>query len=708
MMRTVRGWAGVAMALAWLVPGASMARVGEPATTTLSNGLRVVVFPRPRLPIVQFSLMVPAGVADEPADAPGVASATAQLLLQGTASRSGAQYAAELETLGGNIAANAGRDATTFTGAFHARDFEAGIELLADAVLHPLFGDAELDQFRRGALEAVLQLRAAPLTVAEEELWAGTMRGHPYARPLFGTAAGMVGLTPAQLQAFHRDHIRPDRAVLAIAGDVTPEHAFAIVTQAFGSWAGTAVPPHVTPVPKFPLRSTVRLVDRPGPTAQIRIGLTGPARASPDFLPLQVAVQRLGALLPGAGTRDNDVRAGLAGLDDGGLLSIAASARADSAGAMLASLRAALTRLTATPPTDDELAPARHVLASTWPMGFESLGNVIGQWLALEAAHVPGAELDAFPAHVEAVTAAQVRAALQRWVDPARMVIVAVGPASVLRPQLARFGAVTVVQEAMPAAAAGPAAATPAASSSLGSATPEQRRRGRAVIAQAMIAHGGEARLRRVEDTVMEGDMTIATPEGKDTMGQLQQVRKDPWKMLLATRFMGFDTQQVLNGRRGWSRYAGDSVVVSDADSTANEGLRSGFSSDVVHLLRAAADPRARVAWRGRTTVAGRTTDIVEVDAVDAAPRRLYIDATNHRLLAMDQNEARPGSGAYTTRRIYKDYRQVSGVWWPHYEERLLAGQRVMTLTLHRVAVNTGVEDATFRKPATPEPGFVH
>ena len=45
------------------------------------------------------------------------------------------------------------------------------------------------------------------------------------------------------------------------------------------------------------------------------------------------------------------------------------------------------------------------------------------------------------------------------------------------------------------------------------------------------------------------------------------------------------------------------------------------------------------------------------------------------------------------------DLRDVNGVLWPYYEERLLDGERTMTFTLRRVATNTGVKDEAFRPP---------
>ena len=109
----------------------------------------------------------------------------------------------------------------------------------------------------------------------------------------------------------------------------------------------------------------------------------------------------------------------------------------------------------------------------------------------------------------------------------------------------------------------------------------------------------------------------------------------------------------------------------------------------------------SRVAWRGRERVGGQNAEVVEVVAPDGDRRILFLDDPNHRLVGMEQNEA-----GHSARRLYRDFRDVNGVQWPFGEDRMLDGQRVMTLTLRRVAFNGGLTDQMFRKPGTaPEPG---
>jgi hypothetical protein len=167
-------------------------------------------------------------------------------------------------------------------------------------------------------------------------------------------------------------------------------------------------------------------------------------------------------------------------------------------------------------------------------------------------------------------------------------------------------------------------------------------------------------------------------------------------RFMFSTTFPVLHTVQVLDGARAWSLADANPPRFVDMDSLAIAGLRAGFRSDLQHLLITVADPTTRVAWRGVERVDEADADVIEMVASDGERRVLFLDAASHRLVAMEQNE-----GGHSARRHYRDYRDVNGVLWPFSEERLLDGQRAMSLTLRRVAFNAGVKDELFRKPGS-------
>jgi zinc protease len=679
-----------------------------PVLRTLPNGLRVAVFQDHRLPLVHLQLLLPAGGAQDAEETPGAANATALLLRAGTSSRTAGAFAADVDFLGGSISGTAARDYSVVSGTFLSADFEAGLELFADAVVNPVFPPEEVDRLRAQAAEQLLPGRQNPAAQAEDRLWAVAFQGHPYGRSPLGTLETLGRLDRETVRAFHRDFYRPDRAVLAIAGDVNVEGAFAAASDRFGSWAGRAVTPPRPAVPAPPAAMRIRLVDRPGlARSEVRIGLVCPSRTDPDALPLQAANDILGGGLSSRFTRSLqadgglsfDVRSSYAILRDAGLVSLGTSARNDSVGILVVRLRDELARLRTQPPAEAEVAAVRRYFESTFPLQFQTPGALIAQWMGADFYGLTSAWLDHYVENVRAVTAAQVDAAASRWLDPSRCVVVVVGPAAELKAQLETVGPVEVAVAGAGAVVAGPVATPPASA--------EQKKRGRDLLARTIAAHGGLERLRRVTDTTLEGDMVVQL-EGRSVTLLVRQVRKEPLRMRYSTRISSMENGQILNGARGWFYSNGDSLRVMTVDSVRVEALRAVFRSDVVHSLLAAAEPAVEVAWLGPGRADGRAADVLEVTAAaspgggPAEQRLLYLDATDHRLIAEDLGDAGMRANPVAVRRVYRDYRTVAGVSWPFYEERLLGGTKTMTLSLQSVTINTGVSDREF-EPPTPE-----
>jgi zinc protease len=678
-----------------------------PVVRTLPNGLRVAVFQDHRLPLVQMQLLLPAGGAQDAAETPGLANATALLLRAGTSSRTAGAFAADLDFLGGNISAAATRDYSAVNGTFLSADFEAGLELFADAVVNPIFPPEEVERFRAQAAEQLLQARQNPAAQAEDQLWALAFQGHPYGQNPLGVLESLGRLDREAVRAFHRDFYRPDRAVLAIAGDVDPERAFAVANDRFGIWAGRSVALSRPPAPAPPAAMRIQLVDRPGlARSEVRIGLVCPSRTDPDALPLQTASYILGSGASSRFARSQredgglpcDVRSSTAVLRDAGLVSLGTTVRNDSVAIVVGRMRDELARLRTQPPGEAEVAAVRRGFENSYPLQFQTPEALIAQWLGADFYGLTSAWLEHYVENVRAVTAAQVDAAAARWLDPSRCVVVVVGPADELKGLLEALGPVEVAASGGATAVAAPAPAAPRL------ASPGQKKRGRELLALTLAAHGGLERLRHVKDTTLEGDMVLEM-EGRSLTVVVRQVRKEPLRLRYSTRISDVENGQVLDGARGWLYSSGDSLRVAGLDSVGVEALRVVFRSDVVHSLLAAADPAVEVAWLGPGRADGRAADVLEVTAPappgggPAEQRLLYLDATDHRLIAEDLGDAGMRASVMAVRRVYRDYRTVAGVPWPFHEERMRGGTKTMTLSLQTVTINTGVSDLMFQPP---------
>ena len=679
------------------VAAAAAGAAGAPAQRTLDNGLRIAVFPDPHLAMVQVQLLVPAGVAAEPAGEEGVAYVTAELLRHGTTSRDPRAFAQELALLGGKLTSSVGRDYATVNGLFLSGDFESGLELLSDAVIYPIFDPVELRRVQGQALRQLAQLEQSPGLVADDQIWRLAFDGHPYGRPASGSFGPVSELDAGRVREFWSDRYRPDHAVLAIAGDVTPERAIAVADEWFGRWSGKGAEPpaHVRAPAADHVR--IRIVDRPGSRAELRLGALAPAGGTPD----ETALLAAGMLYGGApadrpgGERSvfgRELRTAYTALADAGLFIVAASAPSDSAGAavsiMLGDLRA-LGR----PPGEAELASVKRLLKNTFPMSFETLAARTASWLAADFRGSGMEFFDRYAGRVDSLAPAGLARAAQRWLDPSRVVLVAVGPAAALKSQLEKFGKVELARSdtALAQATNRRGEAGPHAAPTLA-----QRARGRALVAKMLAAHGGLAKLRSIKDTRVEA-IAIIDVNGHKLEGSLVQARREPDHMVYITDFGGLATRQTLIGNTGWQLASGDSEA-KPADQETVGALKSGFGSDLHHLLLAASDPRARVWARGTETIDTLAALAVVVEPPGQSPRTYYLHPKTYRLLGFDQGDSRSGALA---RRKFSDFQTVGGILWPYHEQRLLNGETVMQVDVRSVRFNTGVPDAAFEMPAS-------
>src|SRR6185437_16079098 len=135
----------VLLALALTAPlDAAALRLPPFSRQVLPNGLTLEVMQRKGVPLVEIDVAVKGGIESDPADQPGLAEVTGELLRKGTASRSSDQFSRDLDALGGRYRIRADAQSTLLQSEFLSKDFSAGLALISDAVLHPTFPESEV------------------------------------------------------------------------------------------------------------------------------------------------------------------------------------------------------------------------------------------------------------------------------------------------------------------------------------------------------------------------------------------------------------------------------------------------------------------------------------------------------------------------------------------------------------------------------------
>ena len=195
---------------------------------------------------------------------------------------------------------------------------------------------------------------------------------------------------------------------------------------------------------------------------------------------------------------------------------------------------------------------------------------------------------------------------------------------------------------------------------------------------------------------VNEGEMMLYAGQ-QEFSGQFSNVLQDPDRLSFATRILQFESRQVLVADSAWTLAQSDTAALMPVDSAGVATLKASLHGDLVHLLRAAHAPGSRAARRGVEAIRGRNCDLVDFVAPGGTRWRFAIDVVTHRVLAIDG--ALGNDLKWHQRRLYSEFKPVSGLILPTVEERFAEGERVSRFTTTRASVNQEIDQALFRKP---------
>jgi zinc protease len=423
-------------------PGAAV----EPATPAvaerrLSNGMRILIARKPGLPLVSARLSFEAGSSDDPSGKAGVASFTAALLDQGTATRSAPEIATEVERLGATVGAGAGSDFTNVFASSPSNVFPQTLALMADVVRNPAFAAEELDRAKTLALNGLRVQLSQPGPVAGLAAARAVYGDAPYAVPGSGTPGTIPGLTRDDVVGFHQARYRPSQATLVFSGDITPDAAYALAEQAFGDWREPAGAAMAAGDPAgAPVAPRVIVIDQPGAgQAAVVTALRGIARTDEDYFPMLVGNALLGGGFSARLNQEIRIKRGLsygAGSNlgvrqDEGILLANAQTRNDAAPQVAELMLAEISRLSDTTATEADLAPRKATLIGAFGRQLETVDELGGLVANLALYGLPMSNLATYADDVNGVTPAAIQAAAAEHLPASGASVVIVGDASV-------------------------------------------------------------------------------------------------------------------------------------------------------------------------------------------------------------------------------------------------------------------------------------
>ena len=426
---------------------------------TLSNGLPIWVVGIHKVPTIHLQLVVRAGSGADPVQKFGLASLTADMLDEGAGNRTALEIADAIDYLGAELSTSSGSDASYVELHVPVARLGDALPIMADVVARPTFPEAELKRLREERLTSLLQAQDDPERLVEfafpRLLYGAT---HRYGTASLGTAVSLQGFTVDDLKNFDAAHYRPGNATLVVTGDIAADKVVPMLEQTLGSWKGPASPQ--TPLPTAPQPTTRRvfLIDKPGAAqSQIRIGSVGVPRSTPDYFALRVLntilggsfTSRLNANLReqhgyayGAGSTFDMRRAA-------GPFYAAAGVQTDKTADALKEFFNELNRIHEVVPAA-ELERAKNYLALQLPRNFETTRAVANSLSQIYVFDLPEDFYATYADRVRAITAADVKRAADKYIQPDKLIVVIIGDRKVIEPgvRALNLGPVAVIDAA--------------------------------------------------------------------------------------------------------------------------------------------------------------------------------------------------------------------------------------------------------------------
>ncbi len=197
--------------------------------TTLPGGLRIATEKNDCVESVSLGVWVDVGTRYESKRFHGISHLLEHMIFKGTARRTAAQIAEEIEAVGGHINAYTSREHTTYYARVLKEDVKLALDVLSDILLNSTFDETELKREQEVILQEIGQIYDTPDELVFDRLQMCAYPGQALGRAILGTEKSVSSFTQTDLGEFIDTHYSAENMVLVASGKI--DH------QTFVGWA---------------------------------------------------------------------------------------------------------------------------------------------------------------------------------------------------------------------------------------------------------------------------------------------------------------------------------------------------------------------------------------------------------------------------------------------------------------------------------------
>jgi len=416
---------------------------------TLPNGLRVMLIEQHQQQTISYRLLVRTGRADEPIGREGIASLTADILQEGTVTKTSDQIADEIAGIGSSLSVSQYPAYVVFGMDVIKQYSQNGLELFSDIIINPSFSSQGFKRIKNKMLNDVDLDQTDNDTIAFNN-GRNVLFGSENPLGRTNTRKSVQAVTLNDVQDFYRNHYCPNNSILLVIGDFADGQMLMDLTMKFGHWQPTEIAHRFQTSPDFSKKGRIRIVDKPGMTQAIfylnqwatestdsnyySYLVANYVLGGSDFSSRLVkAVRAKGGMTYHIGSRC-DIHS------DYGVLSISTSTRNQELLNAYNVIRQEMEKLINTGITEEELQKAKDYISGSIPLQLESPAQVAGKILNAIMQGFTIEDLSKEVAGFNSVTVDDVNRVIKEYMRPERLNVVIVCDVKKVESQLTQIG----------------------------------------------------------------------------------------------------------------------------------------------------------------------------------------------------------------------------------------------------------------------------
>ena len=409
----------------------------------LANGLKVVVQEDHRSPVVVSQVWYRAGSIDEVNGNTGLAHALEHMMFKGTKKVPAGQFSRIIAAAGGKDNAFTSRDYTVYFQQLEKSRLDLAFKLESDRMQNLQITDAEFAK----EIKVVMEERRwrtddKPQSIVGEQYNAAMFQAHPYGRPIIGWMNDLEQMTPEDARNWYRTWYAPNNATLVVVGDVQPKKVFALADKYFGGLKAHKLPVRKNQIEPEQKGERRIVVKAPAKLPYILMGYPVPSLrdAEHDWEPYALEIltgvldgnpaSRLSSNLVRRDRLAVDVSAGydIVNRGPGQLEFDATPSEATSVADLELALRSEIDIIKQNGITEDELQRVKAQVIAADVYGRDSTFNQAMRIGIYESTGLSWRNLADYLQKLQAVTAEQVQAVAQKYMDDDKLTIAILDP----------------------------------------------------------------------------------------------------------------------------------------------------------------------------------------------------------------------------------------------------------------------------------------